>query len=52
MHEKAAVEQRLRRAVRPDAENVPQHVFHRLERDQADGVVEQMHRHIGEHHQT
>ena len=52
MDEEAAVEQHLRRAVRPDAEDVPQHVFHRLERDEADGMVEEMHRHIGEHHQT
>src|SRR5438105_6439163 len=52
MDEKAAVEQHLRWAVRPDAENVPQHVFHRLERNQADGVIEEMHRHIGEHHQA
>ena len=52
MDEKAAVEQRLRRPVRPDPEDVPQHILHRLERDQADRMVEQMHRHIGEHHQA
>src|SRR6516165_1948212 len=52
MDEKAAVEQRLGRAVRPDPEDVPQHVFHCFERDEADGVVEQMHRHVGEHHKA
>ncbi len=52
MDEETAIEQRLRRSIRPDSEDVPQHVFHRLERYQADGVVEEMHRHIGEHRQA
>ena len=47
-----AIEQELRRPVRPDPEKIPQHIFHRLERDQADGMVEKMHRHIDEHHQA
>ena len=52
MDQKAAIEQRLCRRVRPDQKDVGQHHFHRRQRDQADGVVEQMHRHIGEHHQA
>jgi hypothetical protein len=52
MNEKAAVEQRLRRVVRPDSDDVPEHLVHRPQRDQADGVVEQMHCHIGEHQQA
>jgi len=46
----SAVEQRLCRPIRPNPKNVPEHVLHRFERDQADRMVEQMHRHIGEHH--
>src|ERR1700730_8601873 len=52
MNEEAAIEQRLRRSVGPDSEDVPQHVLHRLQRDQAYRMVEEMHRHIGEHHQA
>jgi len=50
--EEAAVEQRLRQSIRPDPEDVPQHVFRRIQRDQAHRMIEEMHRHIGEHHQT
>jgi len=39
MDEEAAIEQQLRRSVRPDPEDVPKHVFHCLKRDQADSVV-------------
>src|ERR1700719_3781537 len=52
MDEEAAIEEQLRRSVRPDTEDVPKHVLHCLERDQADGVVQEMHRHICEHHQA
>ena len=52
MNQKAAVEQRLRRRVRPEPEDPGEHPVHGAERDQADGMVREMHRHIGEHHQT
>src|ERR1700730_15991619 len=52
MNEETAIEQELRRSVRPDPEDVPKHGFHCLKRDQADSVVGEVHRHICEHHQT
>lgn len=41
MNEEAAIEQQLRRSVRTDPENVPKHFLHCLERNQADGVVQE-----------
>src|ERR1700730_5232964 len=52
MDEEAAIEEQLRRSVRPDTEDVPKHVLHCLERDQTDGVVQEMHCHVCEHHQA
>jgi hypothetical protein len=47
-----AIEQQLRRSVRPDPEDVPKYVLHCIERDQTDSVVQEMHRYISEHHQA
>ena len=46
MDEEAAIEQQLHRSVRPDSEDVPKHILHCVQRDQADSVVEEMHRHV------
>ena len=52
MHQEAAIEQRLGRRARPDQKDIGQYPFHRRQRDQADRMVRQMHRHIGEHRQA
>jgi hypothetical protein len=52
MNEKAAIEQRLSRRARPNPDDVAEDIFHGLKREQTHGVVQQMHRHVGEHHQA
>ena len=52
MNQKGAVEQHLRRRVRPQPHDPRQHPVHRRDRDQAHDVIREVHRHIAEHHQT
>jgi hypothetical protein len=52
MHGEAAVEQHLHRPLRPQHYDPAQGPLHCRERDQAHRMVEQMHRHVGQHHQA